>query len=52
MKYYITNADGEVVAKFDGSQVTLKDGHERHTVEEVDELSEIVVGEWDSDYER
>ena len=48
MKYYITNIEGKIVAQFEGIDVELKDGHERHDVGE-GELPG--VDEWDADYE-
>jgi len=51
-RYYITDGDGRVVAKLDGIEVSLKDGHEVHEVESVNELSDVDVDEWDSDYGR
>ena len=50
MKYYIENSDKEVVAKFDGVEIDIKEGHERHEVDSVEELSEIDVADWDNDY--
>lgn len=52
MRYYVTDGNGDVVGKFDGVDISLPDGYERHEVGSVDELSEIVVDEWDRDLTR
>ena len=41
MIYYITNESGEVVEQFDGIEVSIKDGHETHTVESIEDLPGI-----------
>lgn len=46
--YYVENRDGAVVGQFDGVEITMKDGHDKHVVESVDDLPG--VDEWDSDY--
>lgn len=52
MKYYITDSNGKVRAKFDGVDVDIVDGHEINEVESVDELSSINVDERHSKYEQ
>ena len=52
MRYYITDDGGNVVNKFDGIDVPLKDGHERHFVESADELSAVTIDKYDADYEQ
>ena len=52
MKFYVTDSDNNVVGKFDGVDIELKDGHERHEVESVEDLSEIEVDSWDSEYDQ
>ena len=51
-RYYITDAEDRVVAKFDGIEAEIKDSHQRHEVGSVEELSEVPIDEWDSDYGR
>ena len=46
--HYITDENGKVVAQFGGHLREPKDGHERHIVDDVDELPG--VDEWDNDY--
>ena len=49
MIYYITDDNGDVVGQFDGVEVELKDDHQRHEVESINDLPG--VANWDSDYE-
>ena len=48
--YYIQDADGRVVAQFDGRLRDTKEGHERIVVDSIEELPG--VDEWDSNYEQ
>lgn len=50
MIFYVADEDGRVVAQFDGVEVDVKDGHERHEAESIDDLPG--VDEWDEDYLR
>ena len=45
MRYYIQDGDGQVVAKFDGVEVELREGDTVVEVDSVDELSDIDA-EW------
>jgi len=38
---YITNTDGEVVAKFDGRKPSIKDGHQWHSVDSLGDLPSL-----------
>jgi hypothetical protein len=48
MTYYIEDADGRVVGKFDGVEVDIKSDHDDITVDSVSDLP--TVDEWDDDY--
>jgi hypothetical protein len=50
MIYYITDEDGRVVGQFDGVDVDIKDGHQRHDVDSIADLPG--VDQWDTDYEQ
>jgi len=45
MRYYIKNKQGDIVGKFDGKEVNIRDEDEIVEVGTVEELSEIEV-EW------
>ena len=49
-RFYVEDSEGRVVGKFDGMDINPKDGHQRHEVESIQELSEVPVDEWDADY--
>jgi len=48
MIYYITDEEGNVVAKFDGHPRDPLQGHQQHQVETLDELPP--VDQWDKRY--
>ena len=48
MIQYITDENGDVVAKFDGIPREPKDGHQSHIVDSLDDLPGIDY--WDNDY--
>ena len=49
-QYYVTNGENEIVGKFDGVDVNLKDNHKKHDVETVEDLSGVDVDDWAEDY--